>query len=72
MSKVENREMLLCGRADEVAALAASPCSKRVRDGEDGGDQEESKDRHLGGIRLMSLLLIDDKQLLLKSFFTFQ
>ena len=44
-------EMLLCGRADEVAALATSPCSKRVRDGEDGGDQEESKDRHLMGIK---------------------
>ena len=41
-------EMLLCGRADEVAALATSPCSKRIGDGEDGGDQEESKDRHLG------------------------
>ena len=54
MSKLENREMLLCGRADEVAALATSPCSKRVRDGEDEGDQEESKDRHLVGDKVSS------------------
>ena len=48
------KEMLLCGRADEVAALAASSRSKRVRDGEDGGDQEESKDRHLVGDKVSS------------------
>ena len=46
--------MLLCGRANEVAALAASSRSKRVRDGEDGGDQEESKDRHLMGDKVSS------------------
>ena len=45
------KEILLCGRANEVAALATSSRSKRVGDGEDGGDQEESKDRHLMGIK---------------------
>ena len=40
-SRMEND--LLCWRSDEVAALAtASPWSKRVRDGEDRGDQKES------------------------------
>ena len=39
--------VLLCWRSDEVAGFSASPGSERERNGENGGEKEESKDRHL-------------------------
>ena len=62
---------LLCWRSDEVAGFSASPCSERERNGENGGEKEESKDQHLMENHWCQVFLVGALRVAIRSYLLF-